>query len=231
MDQEKEIRKIIRMLRETGRRASEGALTGAYSVGGATFVRQYNAMLEHLKEMGVLAGKLFPPLEGEVQSSEVGLLCAQLAAYLEGEIAEDEERPFPDWEHFPRPPHPPRPPRVPDINISGNFVDVRGLKDLGSLIRQHLPEWLRGPCERAEEEPQEESEEPAPEEKAELSLNDLESRLAELGARMQVLAERMRREDLSAEDRLRLADEMSQVGQEQGLLAREHARLRDTAGA
>jgi hypothetical protein len=222
MDQEKEIRKVIRMLKATGKAAHEAAFTGTFSAGGPTFIRQYNAMLEHLKEMGVLAEKLFPPLEAEVASGEVGLICAQLAAYLEGEIAEDEERP-----------HPPPPPagRVgPDINISGNIIDTGHLKDLGSLIRQHLPEWLRGPCERAEETPQEKPETPAPEEKAEPSLNDLESRLAELGARMQVLAERMRREDLSMEDRLRLADEMRQVGQEQGQLAHEHARLRDTGG-
>jgi len=203
--------------------ANQAALTGAFSAGGPTFVRQYNALLEHLRDLGVLTEKLFPPLEAEVHSGEAGLLCAQLAAYLEGELPQKEEERRREREV----------PSVGDaspvINITGNTLSdlsLGNLRELGELIRQHLPAWLKGPAEQPQEEESPEAPEEAVPEKAPPPLNHVESQLAELGARLQVLAERMRREDLSVEERLRLADEMSRVGQEQAQLAREHALLR-----
>lgn len=217
MDQEKEIRKVIHMLRATAKAAEQAALTGAYSTGGPAFVRQYNAVLEHLKEIGVLREKLFPPLEAEVNSGEAGLLCTQLAAYLEGELPASEEGLGQPGAHCVK--------ESPSITIAtGNIGDLGSLKDLGELIRRHLPAWLRGATEQEDADREIKAEAPP---EPEPSLNNVESQLAELGAQMQVLAERMRRQDLSVEERLRLAEEMSRVGQEQGRLAREHARLRD----
>lgn len=225
MDPEKEIRKVIRMLRTMAETANHAALTGTFSAGGPTFLRQYNAVLEHLRDLGVLAEKLFPPLEAEVNSGEAGLLCAQLAAYLEGELPAKEEA---------RREAPTVGDASPVINITGNTLSdlsLGNLRELGELIRQHLPAWLKGPAEQSKEEVEEPPAEPAESAPAEppTSLNHVESQLAELGARLQVLAERMRREDLSVEERLRLANEMSRVGQEQAQLARQHALLRDRA--
>lgn len=227
MDPQKEIRKVIRMLRTMAETANHAALTGTFSAGGPTFLRQYNTVLEHLRDLGMLAEKLFPPLEAEVNSGEAALLCAQLAAYLEGELPTREEEG--------RREAPTVGDASPVINITGNTLgdlSLGNLRELGELIRQHLPAWLKGPAEQPKEEVEEPPQEPAESTPAEppTSLNHVESQLAELGARLQVLAERMRREDLAVEERLRLADEMSRVGQEQAQLARQHALLRDQVG-
>ena len=54
----------------------------------------------------------------------------------------------------------------------------------------------------------------------------LEERIAELGAQMQALAERMSREELSGDEIRKLADQMRELGQQQSELARKHAAIR-----
>lgn len=57
-------------------------------------------------------------------------------------------------------------------------------------------------------------------------LDDVESKLAELGGQMQVLAERLHRNDLSADEVKGLADQLRDLGREQTQLAEEHAAAR-----
>ena len=101
------------------------------------------------------------------------------------------------------------------INV-GSLKELDELKNIGQIIREHMPEWLRGKVPgsaEAEAEPG--------------SMSEVESRLAEVGAKLQAVAEQLRRGDLSDEQRAELAEQLSQLGQEQARLARQHAMLRE----
>src|SRR5262249_30893558 len=93
----------------------------------------------------------------------------------------------------------------------GNVPD---LKQLGEIIRESMPEWLRGARERVEE--------CGAGEHAEQS--DVETRLADVSARIQDVAQQMQREGLPSGGMKRLANELSRLGREQAQIAREAAR-------
>jgi hypothetical protein len=210
MAQEKEIKRMIRLLESTAEIAEHASLTGTFKQGQKASLRQYNAILERLKETEEIPGVLFPPLEEDAPFDEVGVACKQLAAYLQEEDepvkARPREAPFLDGS--------------PIINIGGD------LKDLGELIRDALPDWIkkgRVDIFTPEEEPKES--EPAEESETQ-DLNDLESQMSELGAQMQVMAERLRRESLSPDEIQRLADGMRELGEKHAELAKKQAALR-----
>jgi hypothetical protein len=210
MAQEKEIKRIIRLLESTANMAEHASLTGTLKEGQKVSVRQYNAILDRLREIEEIPGTLFPPLEEEASFDEVGVACKQLAAYLQEEEepakSRPRERPFLE--------------DSPIINIGGD------LKDLGQLIRDALPEWVqkgRWDIFTPEKEPKES--EPARESEPQ-NLNDLESQMSELGAQLQVMAERLRRESLSPDEIQRLADRMRELGEQHADLAKRQAVLR-----
>jgi hypothetical protein len=207
MAQEKEIKRIIRLLESTTKMAEHASLTGTLKEGQKVSVRQYNAILDRLREIEEIPGTLFPPLEEEASFDEVGVACKQLAAYLQEEEepakARPRERPFLE--------------DSPIINIGGD------LKDLGQLIRNALPEWMKPEDEKPKEEPK--KSEPARESEPQ-NLNDLESQMSELGAQLQVMAERLRRESLSPDEIQRLADRMRELGEQHADLAKRQAVLR-----
>jgi hypothetical protein len=166
--------------------------------------------LERLKNTEEIPSELFPILEENASFDEVGVACKQLAAYLQEEEepakSRPRERPFLE--------------DSPIINIGGD------LKDLGQLIRDALPEWVqkgRWDIFTPEKEPKES--EPARESEPQ-NLNDLESQMSELGAQLQVMAERLRRESLSPDEIQRLADRMRELGEQHADLAKRQAVLR-----
>jgi hypothetical protein len=210
MAQEKEIKRIIRLLESTTKMAEHASLTGTLKEGQKVSVRQYNAILELLKNIEEIPSELFPVLEENASFDEVGVACKQLAAYLQEEEepakSRPRERPFLE--------------DSPIINIGGD------LKDLGQLIREALPEWVqkgRWDIFTPEKEPKES--EPARESEPQ-NLNDLESQMSELGAQLQVMAERLRRESLSPDEIQRLADRMRELGEQHADLAKRQAVLR-----
>ena len=213
MTQEKEIKRMIRLLESTAKIAQDASMTGMLEEGVKASVRQYNAILERLKETEEIPDALFPPLEGDasfdVSFDEVGVACKQLVAYLQEEEEPAKAR-RPKGGDF----------HSPIINIGGD------LKDLGELIRDALPEWMkkgRWDVFTPEEEPKES--EPAEESETQ-NLNDLESQMSELGAQLQVMAERLRRESLSPDEIQRLADGMRELGEKHAELAKKQAALR-----
>ena len=209
MTQEKEIKRMIRLLESTAKIAEHASLTGALDQGQKASLRQYNAILERLKETEEIPGVLFPPLEEDASFDEIGVACKQLAAYLQ-----EEEEPAKD-----------RRPQGGDFH--GPIIKIGGnLKDLGEIIRDALPEWMRSgrwDVFTPEEEPKES--EPAEESETQ-NLNDLESQMSELGAQLQVMAERLRRESLSPDEIQRLADGMRELGEKHAELAKKQAALR-----
>ncbi len=201
-----EMQGIIGMLKKTADSAEHLMMIGGQVKGSAAGVRQYNAVLKRLKNFVLADPELFTPLEEDASFADLGIACEQLAAYLEGmtEAAEPGKAKK----------------AAPQIMgpVSIKIGDVGDLGDLGEVIRQAMPSWLKGQMDvkisKAEKK----------EPKAE--MNDLESRIAELGAQMQALAERMSREELSGDEIRKLADQMRELGQQQSELAKKHAAIR-----
>jgi len=209
MAAEKEIKRMIRLLKSTAEIAQDASLTGMLEQGQKTSTRQYNAILERLKETEEIPDVLFPPLEEDASFDEVGVACKQLVAYLK----EDEE---------------PEKTRTQKASTGAHFKIVNAggdLKDLGQLIRDALPDWMKKESE--EETDEEETEETeSPEESEASNLNGLESQMSELGAQLQVMAERLRRESLSPDEIQRLADGMRELGEKHAELAKKQADMR-----
>ncbi len=203
MIEERELKGIIQMLGATVKMVEQASLTGSLGKerkAGAG-VRQYNAVVKRLQDTDTIPEGIFSSLEEEASFVELSIYCGQLAAYLEGMVEE-----------------PPKEKK--SENIGDNvIVNIGGdLKDLGEVIRQAMPSWIKEQMGGEKEE--EEKEEP------EADMNNVESKIAELGAQMQVLAERMHREELSGDEIRKMADQMRELGQQQSELARQHAAVR-----
>ena len=205
----KELKATIKMLNATSTMVEHARMTGSVSEGQRPGVRQYNSVLKRLADADTIPEGLFAPLEADDSLDELGMCCGQLAAYLEGMVEEPAaEKRFRKQIN------------APHINISGGMPD---LDKLGEMIRQAMPSWIR---KQMEDEEPESGEEEEKEEDPDANMNDVESRIAELGAQMQVLAERMHREELSGDEIRKLADQMRELGQQQSELARKHAAIR-----
>ena len=139
-----ELKGMIRMLQATAGRADHLRLTGGPVQGSGAAVRQYNAVVERLKD--IIPGALFSPLEEDASFADLGMCCEQLAAYLEG-IAES-EKPAEGKKAAPQVMGP----------VSIKVGDLGDLKDLGELIRQAMPSWFREQVEKKEQEGEEKPE-------------------------------------------------------------------------
>src|SRR5689334_18584129 len=89
-----DMRRIRRLLRETTRLAERASMTGSLQGGGRIAIRQYNAIRNHLQEIGAIPEDLFQELdEDEATFDELGVVTGMLDGYLEedGEgLSEDE---------------------------------------------------------------------------------------------------------------------------------------------
>jgi len=204
-----EMRGIIRMLKVTAGRAEDLVMTGGPIHGSAAGVRQYNAVLKRISNSAFADPELFIPLEEDASFADLGICCEQLAAYLEGleEAMEPGARAKKAAPQIMGP-------------VSIKVGDVGELGDLGEIIRQAIPSWLKGQMDVKVGVSEAVKKEP------EAEMNDVESRIAELGAQMQALAERMSREELSGDEIRKLADQMRELGQQQSELAKKHAAIR-----
>lgn len=214
MKDEREIRGIIRMLDSIANTAEHASLTGAFAEGKGMAIRQYNAILKRLSEMNEIPEGLFPELDEEASFGDVGIACKQLMSYLEGTM-ETKER---------------KEERGKSSKIEGDkiLINVGGdmVRELGKWLRFGLLKDVKETISDVFKPKVEEVEEEKEEEEENLTLDELESRIAELGGQMQVLAEKLRREELSPDEVKRLADEMRKIGLKQAELARRRAELR-----
>jgi hypothetical protein len=188
-------------------------------------IRQYNAILERLKELGVISGGLFEPVAGEASFDEVGVAACQLAEFLR---EDDEEETRRRWRHgggvFEASPG-----HVKIVGFPGN------ISDLGDILREYLPDFIKQKVasafrvdvkkEGAETGAATETQSNAATKPS--RLEDLEQRLEDLAEQIEQVSERMSEEDLSPEEIDRLASDLSQLTQRQAELARERAWLRN----
>jgi len=132
---EMDIRRLRRLLRETARIAEHASLTGSLEKGSRLAIRQYNAIRDHLENIEAVPESLFPELdEDEDGFDELGVAAKLLENYLEDD-----------------PEDAPAPPKEKSRHLefkfgTGSFEDagdLRNLRNIGEILRSHLPEILR----------------------------------------------------------------------------------------
>ncbi|MCS6859020.1 MAG: hypothetical protein NZT92_01720 [Abditibacteriales bacterium] len=222
-----EVPRLVRMLVSISKMAKDASLTGTLREGKSMAIRQYNAVLARLKELGVISGDLFAPVAESASFDEVGVAAAQLADFLR----EDDEEYRRAWRHGgvleASPKH------IKIVGFPGN------ISDLGDILREYLPDFIKqrvasafrvelkkGSAETCTEA---EPDKPSPEASTAAKhsrMEDIEQRLEDIAEQIEQVVERLSEEDLAPEAIDRLANELSQLTQRQVELARERARLR-----
>jgi hypothetical protein len=132
MEREREIAKLVNVLRRTSRMALHSEWTGGKEDAARFCVEQYNRVLARLREIDPSVGTVFEPLPQDGSLMVAAMACRQLAAYYEDEVREG-----PRWakaygvrfdpEHF------------------KEFWQKRAgeIEDLGEYIRESIEEWIR----------------------------------------------------------------------------------------
>jgi len=132
MERDKEIAKLVNVLRRTARMAMQSEWTGGAQDTAAFCVDQYNRVLARLKELNSDMASVFEPLPAGSSLSVAAMACRQLAAYYEDEVWSSH-----GW------------PRGCGVTFdSQTFKDfwaksAREIEDLGEFIRQGFEEWAR----------------------------------------------------------------------------------------
>src|SRR5918912_692656 len=137
MEREKELVKLINVLRRTGRMAMQAEWTGAGKdpATAAYCTGRYNRVLERLKEIDAGAGTIFDPLPADSTLAVVAMACRQLVAYYEDELGPELRKHRPHMGAF-------------VIDARSSFKDfwqksAHDIEDLGEFIRESIAEWMR----------------------------------------------------------------------------------------
>ena len=132
MEREKELLKLVNVLRQTARTAMHSELTGD-DKGAATFcAEKFNRVLARLKQIDESVSTVFEPLAPDSSLTVTAMACRQLVAYYEDELGPSarfrqaygvafDPQTFKDFWHK-----------------SG-----RDIEDLGEFIRESIAEWTR----------------------------------------------------------------------------------------
>ena len=132
MEKEKELPKLINVLRRTSRMAMQSEWTGSTDETAAFCVEQYNRVLARLKELDESVGKLFDPLPAGSSLTVVAMACRQTAAYFEDEVGPQKGSGRAYGFHF-------------DSSMFKDFwqKSAHEFEDLGQYIRECIDEWGR----------------------------------------------------------------------------------------
>lgn len=132
MEREKELAKLVNVLRKTSRMALQSEWTGGSQDSAVYCVDQYNRVLTRLKQLDESVASVFEPLAAGSSLTVAAMACRQLAAYYEDEV--------------------PNPPRwgkgfgfAFDPETFKDFWCKAGheFEDLGEYIRESIEEWTR----------------------------------------------------------------------------------------
>ncbi len=132
MEREKELLKLINVLRRTGRMALQSEWTGGKEDAAAFCTDQYNRVLTRLKEIDPGVASVFEPLPAGSSLTVVAMAARQLAAYYEDELGPS--RGFGRGPGF-----------AFDPKVFKEFWEksAREFEDMGDFIRESIDEWLR----------------------------------------------------------------------------------------
>lgn len=133
MEREKELIKLINVLRRTSRMALQSEWTGGKEDAAAFCTDQYNRVLARLKELDPGVGTIFEPLPAGSSLTVVAMASRQLAAYYEDELGPS-LRGFRRGYGF-----------AFDPKVFKEFWEKssREFEDMGEFIRESIDEWLR----------------------------------------------------------------------------------------
>jgi hypothetical protein len=143
MERDKELLKLINVLRRTWRMALQSEWTGGKEDAAAFCTEQYNRVLARLKEMDPGLGVVFEPLPAGSSLTVVAMAARQLAAYYEDELGPAKGSGRGYGFAF-------------DPKVFKEFWEKSGreFEDMGEFIRESIDQWLRHKKEatRAEKE-------------------------------------------------------------------------------
>jgi hypothetical protein len=140
MEKEKEVIKLINVLRRTARMALQSEWTGGKEDAATFCTDQYNRVLARLKELDPGVGSVFDPLPVGSSLTVVAMAARQLAAYYEDEVGPIKG--FGRGYGF-----------AFDPKMFKEFWEKssREIEDLGEFIRESIDEWIRQKKHRGEE--------------------------------------------------------------------------------
>jgi hypothetical protein len=132
MEREKELVKLINVLRRTSRMALQSEWTGGKEDAAAYCTDQYNRVLARLKEIDPGVAKVFDPLPAGSSLTVVAMASRQLAAYYEDELGP--VKGFGRGHVF-----------AFDPSMFKEFWEKssREIEDLGEFIRESIEEWAK----------------------------------------------------------------------------------------
>lgn len=132
MEREKELAKLINVLRRTSRMALQSEWTGGKEDAAAFCTEQYNRVLARLKQLDEGVGSVFDPLPPNSSLTVVAMASRQLAAYYEDELGPGQGRDRGHGFGF-------------DPRVFREFWErsARDMEDLGEFIRESIEEWAR----------------------------------------------------------------------------------------
>src|SRR5215204_4184388 len=133
MEREKELFKLINVLRRTWRMAMQSEWTGGKEDAAAFCTDQYNRVLARLKEMDPGVSVVFEPLPSSSSLTVVAMASRQLAAYYEDELGPAKGFRGRGYGF------------AFDANKFKDFWEksAREFEDMGEFIRESIDEWLR----------------------------------------------------------------------------------------
>lgn len=132
MERNKELLKLINVLRRTSRMALQSEWTGGKEDAAAFCTDQYNRVLARLKEIDPGVGVVFEPLPTGSSLTVVAMASRQLGAYYEDELGP--ARSFGRGYGF-----------AFDPKTFKEFWEksAREFEDMGEFIRESIDEWLK----------------------------------------------------------------------------------------
>jgi hypothetical protein len=132
MERDKELLKLINVLRRTSRMALQSEWTGGKEDAAAFCTEQYNRVLTRLKEIDPAVSVVFEPLPAGSSLTVVAMASRQLASYYEDELGP--AKGFGRGYGF-----------AFDPKTFKEFWEKssREFEDMGEFIRESIDEWLR----------------------------------------------------------------------------------------
>lgn len=144
MERDKELSKLVNVLRRTARMAMQGEWTGSNEDAAAFCADKYNRVLTRLKELEPAVAPIFEPLPTTSSLTVVAMACRQLAAYFDDEAPRGREG---WWGHGRGAKGVWADPRAGIWVDKQAFKDfwaksARDIEDLGEFIRERIEEWV-----------------------------------------------------------------------------------------
>src|SRR4029453_15392031 len=132
MERDKELVKLINVLRRTSRMALQSEGTGGKEDAAVYCTEQYNRVLSRLKELDAGVGAVFQPLPSGSSLTVVAMASRQLAAYFEDELGPSKGVGHGYGFAF-------------DPKMFKEFWEksAREFEDMGEFIRESIDEWLK----------------------------------------------------------------------------------------